>query len=80
VLVTRGTTPAWTLLFGTAAGVVTEGGGMLSHCAIVAREYGIPAVVGASGATRQVHDGDLITVDGSSGRVLLDQNGEGPTT
>jgi pyruvate,water dikinase len=80
VLVTRGTTPAWTLLFGTAAGVVTEGGGMLSHCAIVAREYGIPAVVGASGATRQVHDGDLITVDGSSGRVLLDQDGRSATT
>jgi pyruvate,water dikinase len=70
VLVTRGTSPAWTLLFGTAAGVVTEGGGMLSHCAIVAREYGIPAVVGASGATRQIRDGDMITVDGTQGRVM----------
>jgi pyruvate,water dikinase len=70
VLVTRGTSPAWTLLFGTAAAVVTEGGGMLSHCAIVAREYGIPAVVGASGATRQIRDGDMITVDGTQGRVM----------
>ena len=71
VLVTRATTPAWTPLFGTAAAVVTEGGGALSHCAILAREYGIPAVVGASGATVRIRDGAMITVDGTKGRVII---------
>ena len=71
ILVARGTSPAWTPLFGTAAAVVTEGGGLLSHCAIVAREYGIPAVVGAGGATRRIADGSQITVDGNKGRVLF---------
>ncbi len=73
ILVTRGTTPAWTPLFGTAAGVVTEGGGTLSHCAIMAREYGIPAVVGAAGATVRIRDGSTITVDGTKARVLIEQ-------
>lgn len=71
VLVTRATTPAWTLLFATAAAVVTEGGGLLAHCAIVAREYGIPAVVGVHGAAMLIPDGALITVDGSRGRVTI---------
>ncbi len=72
ILVTRGTTPAWTPLFGTAAAVVTEGGGTLSHCAIIAREYGIPAVVSATAATVRIHDGAKITVDGTKARVILE--------
>jgi pyruvate,water dikinase len=71
ILVTTTTMPAWTPLFGTAAAVVTETGGSLSHCAIVAREYGIPAVVGAFGATRAIKTGDLVTVDGDRGVVTF---------
>ena len=72
ILVTVTTMPAWTPLFGTAAAVVTETGGALSHCAIVAREYGIPAVVGAFGATRAITTGQTISVDGTSGLVTIE--------
>jgi pyruvate,water dikinase len=72
ILVAITTMPPWTPLFGIAAAVVTETGGPLSHCAIVAREYGIPAVVGAPGATRRIVSGQRITVDGSSGVVTID--------
>jgi pyruvate,water dikinase len=71
-LVTLTTMPAWTPLFGTAAAVVTETGGPLSHCAIVAREYAIPAVVGAFGATRAIRTGQTILVDGDRGLVTLE--------
>ena len=71
ILVAPTTAPPWTPLFGTAAGIVTETGGVLSHCAIVAREYGIPAVVGAPGATQLIPDGARIEVDGDSGTVRL---------
>ena len=73
ILVTRATTPAWTPLFGIAVAVVTEGGGALSHCAILAREYGLPAVVGASGASVRIHDGAMITVDGNKARVIIEE-------
>ena len=69
ILVAITTMPPWTPLFGIASGVVTETGGPLSHCAIVAREYGIPAVVGAAGAIRAIQTGQEITVDGSGGLV-----------
>ncbi len=72
VLVTMATTPQWTPLFGIAAAIVTEAGGPLSHSAIVAREYAIPAVVGAMGATRHIANGAMITVDGTNGTVRLD--------
>jgi pyruvate,water dikinase len=72
ILVALTTMPAWTPLFGIAAAVVTETGGALSHCAIVAREYGIPAVVGAHGATRAIATGQRITVDGDRGVVTID--------
>lgn len=72
VLVAVTTMPAWTPLFGTAAAVVTETGGVLSHCAIVAREYGVPAVVGVHGATRAIRTGQRVTVDGASGTVTLE--------
>lgn len=71
VLVTTTTTPAWTPLFPSLAALVTETGGILSHAAIVAREYGIPAVVGAQGATSFVPDGARVRVDGAAGWVEL---------
>lgn len=71
ILVCRTTDPSWTALFGVVAAVVTETGGLLSHAAIVAREYGLPAVVAAPGATTALRDGALVTVDGTSGRVVL---------
>ena len=71
VLVASITTPAWTSLFAMASGVVTDIGGPLSHSSIVAREYGIPAVLGTAVATRLIHSGQLITVDGDAGVVRL---------
>lgn len=71
VLVAPTTMPAWTPLFGTASAVVTNAGGVLSHCAIVAREYGIPAVVGTTYATSAIKDGQTIEVDGSAGEVRI---------
>lgn len=71
IVVASITTPAYTPLFAMAAGVVTDIGGVLSHGSIVAREYGIPAVLGTGSATRAIHTGDQITVDGSRGVVLL---------
>ena len=71
ILVAPSTDPGWTPLFLTAGALVMEMGGMMSHGAVVAREYGIPAVVGALGATAQISDGQLITVDGTRGLVFL---------
>jgi pyruvate,water dikinase len=71
ILVCRNTAPPWTPLFAIAAAVVTEAGGPLSHTAIAAREYEIPAVVGAREATRLIPDGATITVDGDAGTVRL---------
>ncbi|RLC90959.1 MAG: hypothetical protein DRI77_14405, partial [Chloroflexi bacterium] len=71
ILVTVNTDPAWTPLFISAGGVVLETGGMLSHGAIVSREYGIPAVTGVRDATRHLHNGQVITVDGNRGIVSL---------
>jgi phosphohistidine swiveling domain-containing protein len=71
VLVASITTPAWTSLFAMASGVVTDIGGPLSHSSIVAREYGIPAVLGTAVATRRISSGQLIRVDGDAGTVKL---------
>jgi pyruvate,water dikinase len=71
VLVASITTPAWTSLFARAGAVVTDIGGPLSHSSIVAREYGIPAVLGTAVATRRIASGQQITVDGDQGRVYL---------
>jgi pyruvate,water dikinase len=75
VLVARLTTPAWTPLFARAAAIVTDVGGPLSHGSIVAREYGIPAVLGTGVATKRIHQGQTITVDGNSGIVILGKDG-----
>jgi len=72
ILVAPLTNPVWTPLFAIASGVVTEVGGPLSHGAIVAREYGLPAVMGVTGATKLVQEGQMMTVDGSKGIVYLD--------
>lgn len=71
ILVCPATDPTWTPLFGIAAALVTETGGSLSHAAVVAREYRLPAVVGAHGATAQIRTGQMIEVDGQSGIVTL---------
>jgi phosphohistidine swiveling domain-containing protein len=71
VLVAGTTTPAWTPLFAMASAIVTDIGGPLSHGSIVAREYGIPAVMGTGVATRRIKDGETITVDGSKGLVTI---------
>ena len=71
VLVTTTTTPAWTPLFPSLAALVTETGGILSHAAVVAREYGLPAVVGVANATRTIPDGARVRVDGNAGTVTV---------
>lgn len=71
VLVATTTTPAWTPVFPSLAALVTETGGVLCHGAIVAREYGIPAVVGVDGATSAIADGARVKVDGATGAVTL---------
>jgi len=71
ILVAGITTPAWTPLFAMATGVVTDVGGPMSHGSIVAREYGIPAVMGTGVATKCIQSGQTITVDGGEGIVVL---------
>ena len=65
------TTPAWTQLFAHASGLVTDIGGILGHGSIVAREYGIPAVVGTGTGTQRIAPGQQIAIDGDSGTVEL---------
>jgi pyruvate,water dikinase len=73
ILVAPSTNPGWTPLFLTAGGLVMEMGGAMSHGAVVAREYGIPAAVGVPGATERIRTGTIVTVDGSRGTVSLDE-------
>ena len=74
VLLARNTAPAWTPLFAIAAAVVTDGGALAAHASIVAREYGIPAVVGTGDATTRLTTGQYVTVDGTTGIVTLTQS------
>ncbi|RKU29468.1 hypothetical protein C6497_06050 [Candidatus Poribacteria bacterium] len=71
ILICPSTDPAWTPLFLNASGLVMERGGMLSHGAVVAREYGIPAVVNISNATHNISDGQMIEVNGNNGKVAI---------
>lgn len=71
ILVSPLTTPAWTQLFAHASGLVTDMGSILAHGSIVAREYGIPAVLGVGTGTVRIKHGQLITIDGDAGTVLL---------
>jgi pyruvate,water dikinase len=70
VLVAPGKDPAWTPLFLSAGALVMEIGGTMSHGSVVAREYGIPAVVGVANATQQLQTGQFVRVDGENGRVV----------
>jgi pyruvate,water dikinase len=71
VLVAVSTEPPWTPLFATASAIVTDSGGVLSHSAVVAREYRIPAVVGTGNATTTFQDGQVLEVDGNAGTVRV---------
>lgn len=71
ILVAPSTDPAWTPLFLTAGALVMEAGGLLSHGSVVAREYGIPAVVGVAGATERLRTGQTVRIDGTAGTVTL---------
>jgi pyruvate,water dikinase len=73
ILVAPSTDPGWTPLFLTAAGLVMEMGGSMSHGAVVAREYGIPAVVGVPDATKTITTGQVIVVDGGAGTVRVEE-------
>jgi len=74
ILVTAYTDPSWTPLFVAIKGLVTEVGGLMTHGAVIAREYGLPAVVGVEHATRLIRDGQRIRVHGTDGYVeILDQ-------
>ena len=71
ILVCPTTTPAWTPLFTQATGLVTDIGGILAHGSIVAREYGIPAVMGTGNVTKRVISGQQIAIDGDAGTVRI---------
>jgi pyruvate,water dikinase len=71
ILVAETTAPPWTPLFATAAAIVTDTGDILSHCAVVAREYQVPAVVGTGRATKEIRDRQMLEVDGDAGLVRI---------
>ncbi|HEX5239795.1 MAG TPA: PEP-utilizing enzyme [Candidatus Limnocylindrales bacterium] len=71
IIVCPATTPSWVPVFAIAAGLVTNTGGILAHAAVVAREFGLPAVVGVAGATSRIPDGALIEIDGTTGSVRV---------
>ena len=65
------TTPAWTIVFPTFAGLVAEGGGVLAHPAIAAREHHLPGIVGVLGARSALIDGQMVEVDGTHGTITV---------
>ncbi len=71
VLVCPTTQPPWSVLFPIVGALVTDSGGILSHPAIIAREYGVPAVLATGNATSILHDDQVVTVDGDSGRIVI---------
>ncbi|MCK5197628.1 MAG: phosphoenolpyruvate synthase, partial [Spirochaetales bacterium] len=71
ILVTQFTDPSWTPLFVSIKGLVTEVGGLITHGAIIAREYGLPAVVSVEGATKLIKDGQMIRVNGTEGYIEI---------
>jgi pyruvate,water dikinase len=81
VLVCPLTAPSWSIVFARIAGAVSDGGGIMSHAAIVSREYGLPAVVATGVGTKQIRNGDLIRVDGDAGIVtILERAGDSAST
>lgn len=73
ILVTKFTDPGWTLKFRLLSGVITENGGVLSHAAVISREFGIPAILSVKNAMIEIKDGDMITMNGGNGEILLHQ-------
>ena len=73
VVVARHTDPGWTPIFSIIGGIVTEEGGLLNHCSIVARELGIPSIVGVRRATQLIPEGARITIDGGAGMVWIEE-------
>ena len=71
ILVCKTTTPPWTVLFNLTGAIITDVGGILSHAATVAREYEVPCVIGTKIATATLKDGDIVTVDGTKGEVII---------
>ncbi|MNC38813.1 Chondramide synthase cmdD [compost metagenome] len=71
ILVTSFTDPGWTPLFVSIQGLVTEVGGLMTHGAVIAREYGLPAVVGVENATQLIKDGQRIRVNGTEGYIEI---------
>lgn len=69
IVVTQAIDPAWTPIFGIIGGVISEEGGMLSHATVLGREYGLPVVIGAVGATRLLQTGEMVAVNGTTGAV-----------
>src|SRR5258708_19357288 len=80
ILVMQATDPGWTPVFPLVSGLVLEIGGQISHGAILAREYGIPAVVNVIGATRHLRDGRIIFVHATTARILLGANIPSPSS
>jgi pyruvate,water dikinase len=76
VLVCVSTSPAWSVIYSTIGALITEAGGVLSHPAIIAREYGIPAILSVEGATQKLRDGQRVRVDGNNGTVTVMAQGE----
>ena len=70
ILVAERTDPGWTLLFPAVRGLLVQRGSLLSHSAIVAREMGLPCVVGVAGLLDTLRDGELVEMDGTSGRIV----------
>ena len=77
ILVTRQTDPGWAPVFGLISGLVIERGGMLSHGAVIAREFGLPCVVGVAHATSRIPHGRIVTVDGDAGFCVVGESGTG---
>jgi phosphohistidine swiveling domain-containing protein len=73
VEVARHTDPRWTPIFSIIGGIVMEEGGLLNHCSIVARELGIPSIVGVSRATQLIPEGARVTIDGGAGMVRIEE-------
>ena len=71
ILVTTHTDPSWSPVFVAVSGLVAEVGGLMTHGAVIAREYGLPAVVGVEDATRLIQDGERIRVNGTHGYVEI---------
>jgi pyruvate,water dikinase len=71
IVVTHAIDPAWTPVFGIIGGVISEEGGMLSHATVLGREYGLPVVIGAAGATALLHDGQQVRIDGTTGLIKI---------